>query len=623
MADYGKGKINFYAGADYGLDPSFKSEYAISGFSDDYRFRTGNFGFPTDPRSVNQLTAVSQKLNTGAKSIEFSAIQAQQLESIPKQHFKELNRLKQLVGVDLTFHGPLLEPSGWGEGGWSEMNRQGAKRQMQNAMERAHDLDPKGNVVVTFHSTSGLPELTQRIKGKEGEEVKQIAVFDEYKGEATFIKPKPDYLLHKGKIPDVYDELEDENKRRWGRELTQLGHHARQGQDHVESPLRGLRSEAGFTDKQTIDLYSKYKKGEAEEFFKTLEPETKKLAQGMISNVTIGEIYLRDSYVALQEQFNKAWSAVEKEKNIEDKKKLESYQKELENTMKELGGKKAFDDPRNLVQFGNVIQQGVNVLNSLSDVPKSFKPLDKFIIDKSSDTFAEIATDSFKKFGNNAPIISIENPPAGSGLSRAEDLRMLVEKSRDKFVKLAQEKMNMSEHEAKQQAEKLIGVTWDVGHINMLRKFGYGNKELEKQTEKIAPFIKHVHLSDNFGFEHTELPMGMGDVPLKEHYEAMKKFGVQLDKIKQVVETGNWFEPFKVTPIRETFRAFGSPVYSMQMAPYWNQAAGGTGGYFSGYGNILPDIHFSQLYGSGFSNLPPELGGQMGGRSRVSGAPIE
>jgi len=29
------------------------------------------------------------------------------------------------------------------------------------------------------------------------------------------------------------------------------------------------------------------------------------------------------------------------------------------------------------------------------------------------------------------------------------------------------------------------------------------------------------------------------------------------------------------------------------------------------------------MYGAGFSNLPVELGGQMAGRSRMSGAPIE
>ena len=131
--------------------------------------------------------------------------------------------------------------------------------------------------------------------------------------------------------------------------------------------------------------------------------------------------------------------------------------------------------------------------------------------------------------------------------------------------------------------------------------------------------VKHVHLSDNFGMEHTELPMGMGNVPTKAHMDILDKYN---NKLKKVVETGTWYQYFKTPPLAETFSALGSPVYSMQMGPSWNNVYGRTtSGYFSGYG-MNPDIHHS-IYGSGFSNLPVELGGQMQGRSRMSGNPME
>jgi hypothetical protein len=82
------------------------------------------------------------------------------------------------------------------------------------------------------------------------------------------------------------------------------------------------------------------------------------------------------------------------------------------------------------------------------------------------------------------------------------------------------------------------------------------------------------------------------------------------------------FQFFQKSPLTETFRAFGSPIYGMQMGPSWSYTANASGGYYGGYGRVLPDQHFS-TYGAGFSNLPPELGGQMGGRSRMGGAPIE
>jgi hypothetical protein len=121
--------------------------------------------------------------------------------------------------------------------------------------------------------------------------------------------------------------------------------------------------------------------------------------------------------------------------------------------------------------------------------------------------------------------------------------------------------------------------------------------------------------------DHTELPMGMGNVPTEKMLKEISKFNKDTRK---VIETGNWYQHFKTSPLPATLQTFNSPIYSMQMAPSWNQvqSSGEQSSYFSGYGNMLPENHFN-TYGSGFSNLPPELGGQTGGRSRMSGTPIE
>lgn len=170
----------------------------------------------------------------------------------------------------------------------------------------------------------------------------------------------------------------------------------------------------------------------------------------------------------------------------------------------------------------------------------------------------------------------------------------------------------------KKQAEKLIGATWDVGHINMIRAHGYSAEDVVKESKKIAPYVKHVHLSDNFGLEHTELPMGMGNVPMAKILKLSKNF----QKAKKVIETGQWYQHFQKSPLTEVFRAFGSPIYAMQMGPSWSQTYGTMGGYFSGYGQTLPEQHFN-MYGTGFSGLPTELGGQMSGQNRLTGKPME
>jgi len=266
-----------------------------------------------------------------------------------------------------------------------------------------------------------------------------------------------------------------------------------------------------------------------------------------------------------------------------------------------------------------IIDEGIKTFNKIKMPPKIFKQLDEFAKEKTTETFANIALNSYEKFGSNAPIISIENPPIGGAFARGEELKEIVEKSREKFVENAAKK-GMSKSEAKEQAEKLLGVTWDVGHINMLRKYGYKKEDIIKETKKVAKFVKHVHLSDNFGFEHTELPMGMGNVPIKE---IMEKLGEKGFEAKKIIEAGSWWQHFKTPPVQETLQALGSPIYSMK-APYWNQTSGLWQGYFGGLGQILPQMGY-ETFGAGFSQLPTELGGQRpgAGGARMSGKPME
>ncbi|MCK5044082.1 sugar phosphate isomerase/epimerase, partial [Candidatus Pacearchaeota archaeon] len=142
-----------------------------------------------------------------------------------------------------------------------------------------------------------------------------------------------------------------------------------------------------------------------------------------------------------------------------------------------------------------------------------------------------------------------------------------------------------------------------------------------KESEKVAKLVKHVHLSDNFGFEHTELPMGMGNVPLKE---IMEKLGEQGFKAKKIIEAANWWQHFKTAPVQETLQSVGSSFYSSNMAPYWNQEQGLQQSYSGGFGQMLPQLNY-ETFGAGFSQLPTELGGQKqgAGGSRMSGRGME
>jgi hypothetical protein len=201
--------------------------------------------------------------------------------------------------------------------------------------------------------------------------------------------------------------------------------------------------------------------------------------------------------------------------------------------------------------------------------------------------------------------------------SQAGDLKKLVEKSQKEFSKKLVEKEHLSEEKADKMARKLIGATFDVGHININKKYGFTDDDIRKEAAEIAKHVKHVHLTDNFGYSDSHLPIGMGNVPVKEIMEEFEKQGVKTRKINEV---GGWFEHFKTNPYAQILESAGSPIYDSGAGPYWSQRTGFLQNYNAGYGMMLPSINY-ETFGAGFSRLPQELGGstQQGGGGRMGG----
>ena len=107
MADY---KLNFYGGSTYGLGTEANPEEFLNSPINHATYAS-TFSVGTDPRTNNQLKAVSEKFNTGIKAVEVSMLTPEVAESIPNQHLTELNRLRKLTCTELTVHGPIIEPT--------------------------------------------------------------------------------------------------------------------------------------------------------------------------------------------------------------------------------------------------------------------------------------------------------------------------------------------------------------------------------------------------------------------------------------------------------------------------------------------------------------------------------
>src|SRR3989344_4713213 len=114
-------------------------------------------GAPTSPQTANQIAEATARLNAGVKNIELSTVSPEIFEAIPKQHFAEIKRLADVTGSEVSLHAPVFEPAGFTQQGWSETERRKSEYQLFNTIERAHDLNPKGNPVVNMHSSGGVP----------------------------------------------------------------------------------------------------------------------------------------------------------------------------------------------------------------------------------------------------------------------------------------------------------------------------------------------------------------------------------------------------------------------------------------------------------------------------------
>jgi len=598
----------FYPGTPYTLEPEYGDIFS------GYRVSAGELGASTSIQTANQLKEVSNLLNQGMKVVEVSAISPEVFEMIPKQHLKEINRLSKLTGSETSLHAPIIDPSGFTQQGWDEANREVAERQFEEVVERAHELNPKGNIPVTIHA-SGVPgtedipidavkDLTPEEKekyGKIGKIPRRMVAVNQETGEFIPLVREKRYYPGEEKIYSPEEELKIVNESYWDQRLSQLTFYKNRGdellRDYYE-PVKNVLEGLGT---------GKYKE-------KDLTP-TQKAVLNQLRNV---DIYLRNAHQSVNSLFNQAYKYSDEKTREELKKAAEEFKKKFQ----EARVGKVIDPAK----YSEALQIMINKMQEVTDsrggnkpIPELYKPVEEFTKEKAADTLSNVALHAYKKFEDKAPIISVENPPYGMAISTASDLKELIEKSRKKFAEKLVKERKMSMEQAKKTAEKLIGVTWDTSHISMMRKQGFKEEELVKEAKKIAPYVKHVHLNDNFGSTHTDLPPGMGNVPIKEILKEFEKAGV---KGKKVFEGGNFFQHFQTSPHPYVLEALGSPLYGAMMQPYWNQITATYGNYFAFPSAYFPEQHFS-LYGGGFSSLPQELGGQVPGkRDRVSGTPM-
>ena len=592
-------------------------------------------GMTTDPRTADQLSALSLTLNQGVIPVEISQISPDIFDTIPKQHFTEMKRKAKLAGAELVLHAPIqgMDPSGFGERGWQQSQQDLVERQLKDVMDKAALMDDKGNMPVTIHGSNYHGSTWKYVEDEETNKRKKVyetlMAVNKQTGEAQPIKEDKQFHpggdLEKGSFINPEVALEMANRTQWRKETDAVLFEKETADKIVSEAPPGAKNayyEISKGGRRAQEILGRLSTQEREKIL-YLQTAKSHIDQAELS---VNSLFDKAYQYAEDDPKNIPHSRTRKEKREKLKKIGETYDRlinggyltsELESLRKKDEEKyeQVSSHRANLQNQSQSIQFLTQELKKLN--PNMFTSVEKFSIEKASETFSNVALHSLQEHGERAPALSIENMDQGRfGFSQGKDIKNLIEKSREKFVKKAIDE-GYSKKKAQIFSEKLIGATFDVGHLNISKKFGFTDKDLEKEAKEIAKFVNKVHLTDNFGYADTHLPIGMGNVPVKALLEALGEEGMKAVKINEV---GGWFQHFKKSPFPQILEAAGSPIYSSGEGPYWSQAGGFQQSYLEGYGQMLPQTNY-QLFGAGFSQLPSSLGGQtqQSGGGRMGG----
>lgn len=636
---------NFIADKYAAFEPGF-GEYFTG-----YRLPHAYIGAPTSINTSAQIREASKMLNTGLKIIEVGTVDPNIFEGIPKQHFKELARLADLTGTEITMHGPIVDLAGFGKEGWEEQERLRAEAQMKDVMEKAYDVNPRGNVPVTFHGgaipiqsfryippeergkllarpeVQANPELAEEIK--KGRVRERLLAVNPETGRIMPVQFEEKYWPEhpEGYILDPKKRIDHINYTEWeqAKFKVAVAQEQKERLKHLISP-----EEYGQLLPRYQEAEAKIKVGvqptqdEIAAFSRINQYQETIRTAGFEQYSTLREMFndmIQFGFKAGEENLKKDFQQEVKQVMNAEAEKFKQLHPDFEQDLRRRGvEEKRIPEIVKQQAIHEYRDEFLNTLNSEliswenrlgNRFPEKWKPADEFAREKTAETAANVVLHAYKKFGEKAPVLALENYP-DTVMGWGDESRDVIEAARKKFVEKAK-KEGISEAQAKSAAEKLIGATFDFGHMNMLRKHGFPEDIVPEATKQLAKYIKKTHITDNFGFNDTHLPPGMGNVPLKKSLEELKHAGV---KVPQIVEAGGFFAQFKTSPHPYVLEALGSPLYTYMASPYWNQARSTYSSYFSGYGEFLPDRHFKAYGSPSFASLPVELGGEFPGEGR-------
>lgn len=572
------------------------TEYTLNNRFND-PFNKVKFGVSIGER--NQLEEFSKVLRSGARMVEVDIAsvyglggeQGNAADTIGKTEREAIANLAKTNDVDLSVHAPwainfsgINPQSGKKEDGYEHL----VEKEIGTALQFADDISKKmgrENMPVIFHASSD-----------------------------NFSDPD------KNLVYTIYDQKEDKILQTQSQEID-LGIDAKSmnGSGDIKTT-----AEQKFKSIYGEELYSKLLAG---------NKNNRRL--GFISED--GKVVLNPegSFEFLKEknlqQFNQERANLNLSlRNLEYQKvdylsrlsaaKARSDKSELESAQTELG---------NIEKMIKTLKEKYAELDiEEKNVDSRFVPYDEKAPEIAAKGIVKAAMFSYNNT-QSKPMILVENPMSPEmSLSNPKDTAAAVKIAREEFARELQEKKHLSLREAERISSNLIGINLDIGHINVFKSYlnpqtgqPYSDKDIVEMAKSAGDYLKRYHLNDNMGNRDSHLPLGQGNAPIKEVYDAMMDKGLDVPAIMEVFGGLGGLESGTI----QSLQYMGAPLYGnlpyVSMPAYFAQPYSSIIGDFSSYSDLgLKDDFFSY---NGFGELFPVVGGGYmtdKGNSRFPGA---
>jgi endonuclease IV len=573
------------------------TEYMLNNKFND-PFNKVQFGVSIGER--NQLEEFSKVLRSGAKMVEidvasvygFEGEQGNSADTLGKTEREAIANLAKTNDVDLSVHAPWainfsgIEPQSKAK---SEVYGHLVEKEVGTALEFADDISKKmgrQNMPVIFHASSD--HLSDPDKSLV------YSVYDETESKVIQIpKQEIELGIDKDKVSDP-----EERKRIAMQKFKSI-----YGESFYKKVFENKdNNRLGFvSDDGKVILNPEG----ALEFYK--KSKSQQLNQEMANlNISLRNLEYQKTDLLVKMSAAKAQS---------DKKEIDNIQRALESI-------------ENMAKDLNQRNSELEIEEKTLD--NRFVPYDKKAPELAAQGIVKAAMFSYNNT-ESKPMILVENPMSPEmSLSNPKDTAETVRIAREEFAKELHEKQHLSLKEAEKISSDIIGINLDIGHINVFKSYinpktgqPYSDKDIVEMAKATEDYLKRYHLNDNMGNKDSHLPLGQGNAPIKEVYDAMMEKGLDVPAIMEVFGGLGGLEAGSV----QSLQYMGAPLYGntpyVSLPSYLGQPYSSIVGDYSSYSNFgLKQDMFS--YG-GFSGIFPAVGGgymDNRGNSGFSGAPM-